>query len=338
MAFEIIKDAHWSSPITTDTFRLATSLYESTIKPFRDDNYTYKLFIRIKTIMTGMFKAKTEVEEFLEIENHFISCLWTLQDLFVIKANNKYTCWEVIRTFWEKGERKVECRIIRDGGENKNTRTYLFIDGVHGIYVMWDTERLSSYFLWWPILQALSKMLKSARTSSKMDAKRFVRVVNHTNQLILEKEREAYENEEDPFLTVYKRVITTDKSGKVFESEPISGGATQYHSITADSKTTKIWENIWNHRNFWFSLAGIPTQNNGDRQSGKSDGENIVEIVDNLYQLEVTLRNLKVFGRKIKNMYGDDLDFEHTINIAKAYSPELDTVENEANGEDENGE
>lgn len=326
MAFEIIEQAHWSTPITTSTFRLGASLYQSTIKPFKDDDYTYKLFVRIKTIMTGMFKSKTDCFEFKEIENSLLSYLWTMQELFVIKANGKYACWEVVRTYWEAGERIVEARILRDGDEGVNKRTYLFRDGVHGVYVMWDTERLSSYYLWWPILHALSKMLRTARTSSKMDAKRFVRVVNHTNKAVLEAEREAYENESNPFLDIYKKINTEDNEGKIVEQKPQT--STQYHSITADSKTKQIWENIWNHRNFWFSIAGIPTQDK-DRNSGKTSTESVVEIVDNLYQTEVTLRNLNVLAQKLWNLYADKIEFVNTIDLASVYVPEEKEDENE---------
>jgi len=81
-------------------------------------------------------------------------------------------------------------------------------------------------------------MLKTARTSSKMDAKRFVRVVNHTNKAVLEAEREAYENESNPFLDIYKKINTEDNEGKMVEQKPQT--STQYHSITADSKTKQI--------------------------------------------------------------------------------------------------
>lgn len=268
--------------------------------------------------MTGMYKAETDNLAFKKIENQLISNLWVMQELFVIYANGVFTCWEVIRTYYENGRRKVEARIIRECDEEVNKRTYLFDDEVHGIYLMWDVERLSSYYLWWPVLKGLSKMLKSARISAKMDSKRFVRVVNHTNKAILDKEKEAYENEKDPFLTIFKKTMTVDEKGALVENEPLRGGGTQYHSIKADSKSKQIWENIWNHRDFWFSLAGIPNQTN-QRQSGKANGESIVEIVDNLYQMETTLRNLSVFAIQVWNLYGIKIKFKHTIDLESAY-------------------
>lgn len=308
----------FSAPITANSINFVANTYVANLNIFSNNGLQYRLFLEIQKNYTGLYSCETTNEEFLDYENDFYKYLWTLTEMFVTYINGEFQFWEIIKIY-NVGLKvmSVDARLISEVDSEESKPIYNFVNNIHGIYVRWGTTRMSAYFQWYPVIEQIATLLVSANCSSDFDAKKFVRIVNHTNLMILEKEKEQLRDPTNPFITVYKKLATYDANGKVEQIEKVTKG-TEWQEIKSESKTNQLYLNLGNLTSFWYNIIGlaVPQQN---RESGKTDIEGTTDVYNTLAIEKVTIRELKKFERQAKKLWNIDLNFKKNIDLEKIY-------------------
>lgn len=325
----------WGAPIPTSTYNFVANMYVANLDLFKSDRYgiAYRLFLNIQATFVGKYSVKT-TSNFVDYENDFYKFAWTMGELFITMIDGEFQYWEVVKIYNEGIKIKaVEARLLVESGyENVQRPTYYFINNLHGIYFRWGVTRLSAYFFWFPILQVLSKMIRATEISSDFDAKKMIRVINHTNKRILDEERHAYLDPENPFIDIYKKINNNSLDDKLDKEEKVLK-TTQYIELKSESKTNQLWNNIENYTRYWWNSIGeaVPQQL---RLSGKTDQESLADYYNSIGVEELTLRNLRNFAKKAKELWKVDLEFERTVDLKKVYMAD-DKNENKGEKDDE---
>lgn len=309
----------WSRPITTQSINTTANAFVANLDIFKDNALLYRLYLQIQTYFTGLYNVETVDDEFYEKQISFFKWLWGNGELFIMKLGKSYYFFEVLQK-WTIGTDvvKVKIRLVRENENtdyDKSAKEYIAFNGVHGIYVSWSHEQMTSWFFWWPVLRELSILLKTAYTSALTDQKKFFKQFNHNNELIIQKEQEDLLDPNKPFISVYAKQPNTNINENSDGNSEI-GQINKYASISkqGESVTNQIWRNIENHFRFYGNLAGFAVPQSL-RESGKNGKETYGDYYNTIAIEKVTLTNLEIFARKAKRLWNVDFKFTKTTEL-----------------------
>lgn len=295
----------FSAPYNNNQIELAKNLYVSNLDIFKENAQAYWLYLSIQNYWVGIYKC--ENEQFREIELNFFKFCWTLGEIFVTYINNEFQLWEIVKRY-KQGLKMiaVDARLVSDNSDSdKDNEIYRFANNIHGIYVKWSLTGLSSWFYYWRIINNIAKLEQAFLLSCYSDAKKWYKIVNHTNQTVLNKERDIFLNPKEPFITIFQRDIA---SGGENQRDTDLGAGTGYKEIKGESKSSALFQNLQNYTQFVFNYSGmaVPMQN---RESGKTDNENGADFYNTANLEDIPLRNFKIFTKNAKKLWKIDLFF-----------------------------
>ena len=270
----------------------------------------WRKFLQIQNYFIGLFENKTDDEVFEKVESQFFKYLWTFGELFV-------TCFEGEIQLWSINKKdndgihikKIKAQLITENfqiyQENK-TKIVDFTNGKQGIYVCWNPVVYPAVVLWWDYLSKLAELERQFLNNTIWDSKKFIYTQNNNDSEIVEKELSTLQDRETSFVKVVSPPSMKGKEGLT------SNLFTQLD--TSSSQSPQAFDNLLNYQNYIFNQMGMMAQVSLKKER-KTTSESQMDLYNMLNIENITIRQLKLFAKKAKELFGLNLEFDRVTDL-----------------------
>lgn len=271
----------------------------------------YKRFLQIQNYFAGLYEQTKEDNNFEEIETKFFKWLWTYGEIFVTYFNEQFQLWSIInKKVNGMYIEEVEAQLIFDNysyATPNNFKKATFKNGIHGIYVTYNSAQpLAAIVFWWDYICNLVDLEKRFLNNTIWDSKKFIYYQNNGDDEIKNLETSSFTNSDSPFIVNVSPISLAGKSGQAQNIiQKIDSGT---------SMSDQAYNNLLNYQNYVWNCMGMMAPNELKKER-KTTSEANLDTYNTLNIEQLTLRELKKFSKKAKELWNIDLDFDLTTNL-----------------------
>lgn len=269
----------------------------------------YVNYLEIRNYYIGLFENDTDDESFEEIENQFFQYLWMYGEIAVTRFGKKMQLW-MVETKYNVGieTKRVKVRLIQENlpfaYSNPNKEIVLTPD-VNCILVKWNPTPMNSIVIWRQFCEDFVNLEMIFLNNCIWDSKRFMHMLNNKDSEIVKREQASFTNIKTPFI-------------ELINPPSYNKGNLQQNMFMefkmGDSRAQSAYDNLLNYTNYVYNKQGIMVPQSLKKER-KTTAESQQDIYNTVNIENITLRELKKFAKKAKDIWNIELDFKKTTDI-----------------------
>lgn len=272
----------------------------------------FNKFLQVQNYFLALFEDKGDDDEFKKVENEFFRWLWCLGELFVTFFEGKYQFWMINKKVLDGvNVVEVEAQLLTQNLQlyqvNYNQQKK-FKNFVNGIYVCWNPVVFPSIVLWWEYLARLQRLEEQFLSNSIFDMKKFIYTQNNQDSEITNKEIASFIDWKNPFIV---NVSPPSMEGKNNLSANIFTEMDRGESLAEEA-----YNNLINYQNYVWNMMGMLAPVNLKKER-KTTSESTMDIYNTLNIENITLKQLKLFAKYAKKLWGKNLIFDRVTDITE---------------------